>query len=131
LSVSEALLIIFAAPSMISDVRISQLKIVHEDEYKNKLQKYEPNIGSVIIRNGEVIVSSTNASVLESSVNKCRDDEAFKYINEISFASGSMEASTSMKGSQLSALESFDDNDLGNFADGDLSYPSSLPAGSD
>jgi len=133
LSVSEALLIIFAAPSMISEVRISQLIIVHEYEYKNKFQKYEPNIGSVIIHNGEVIGSSTNASVLESSVNKCRDDEAYMYTNEISFASGSsMEASTtSRKGSQLSAMESFDDNDLGNFADDDLSYPSSLPAGSD
>jgi len=132
LSVSDALMIIFAVPSMISEVRISQLKIVHEYEYKNKLLKYEPNIGSVVIRNGEDVVSNTNASVLQSSINKCRDDEAYMYTNGISFASGSMEASTSRKGSQLSDLESFADNDVENFADGDLSYPSSLPAaGSD
>jgi len=148
LSVSEALLIIFAAPSMMPEVRISQLKIVHEYEYKNKLQKYEPNIGSVVIRNGEDVVSSTNASVLQSSINKCRDDEAYMYTNGISFASRSMEASTSRKGSQLSALDSFDDNDeenlsqlsaleifddndVENFADDDLSYPSALRAGSD
>jgi len=130
-SVCDALRIIFTAPSMIPVMVLSKLTIVHENEYKNKFLKFEPEIGSVVIRSGEVIVGSTNASVLEASIYNVGDDEAYKYTNNFSFASASMEASTSRNGSQLSGMESFAGNDVENFADDDLSCPSSLPAGSD
>jgi len=131
LSVSEALRIIFAAPSMIPEMILSGLTIVHEDEYKNNFHKCEPDIGSIVIRSGQVIFSSINASVLEASINNVGDDEAYKYTNDISFASGSMDASTSRKGSQLSGMESVADYDVENFEEDDLSCPRSLPAGSD
>jgi len=114
MSVSEALRIIFTAPSMTPEMILSRLTIVHEYEYKHTFQeygKYDPDIGSVVIRSGEVIVSSANASVLEACINNVCDDEAYKYINAMPFASGSMEASTSSrKRSQLSGMESFADN---------------------
>jgi len=99
LSVSEALRIIFTASSMMPEMILSRLTIVHEHEFRATFWIRQGNVvfeedGSREIRERDDVIISDGVSSAPASVGNGHEDHS--YINDISFASGTAKSNSGM-----------------------------------
>ena len=126
LSVSEALRIIFTAPSMMPEMILSRLTIVHEHEFRATFWIRERNVvfeedGSKEIRERDEVISGGGVSS-SSSASVGNGHEDHSNINGMSFASGTAKSNSGM--STRSSLPEVDIEEDSN-VDDDLSFPAS------